>query len=245
LTLKMMIKMNEEDARDAISAYLDHVILRIKQDPSYEPHPILKAMMLATHNNKDGTCMGILDNGSQKDRKKRTEAYSVIMKRQNGVFTLVDIIDLNNGNKLSIIDAILLIEVSLKLEKIDGELVSRAQIENILNEVYPDINFVIVGPNNFIEARDYFKKMVEEGKVSILPDKELIENLSSIKKHTLWEDYNPKTRSLIATTWAAKDKKHGISIDSEEMPKNRVSHLAKTIFTGELKKLAIERTNKK
>src|SRR3989344_8340577 len=114
----------DEDVMGAIIACLDHVIIKTKEDPNYEPHPLLKAMVLAVQTNKDGNCMGVSYNGGEK-KDTATEAYSVIMERKNGKFKLIDIIDLTTGNKLSIIDVLLIVELSLKLEKIDGDIVHK------------------------------------------------------------------------------------------------------------------------
>ncbi len=226
----------DDDAMEAIRAYLDHVILKIKYNPDYEPHPILKAMMLAINSGeKDGKYMGLSGDGNEEIGKKPTEIYSVIMEKDNDKFTLINITDLTTGNELSISDALLLIEVSLKLEKIDDDLVSKEQIESILNEVYKDISFEIVSPSNFREARDYLKEVMEERRIRIPRDEELQRGLLSIRKDTRWEDYNPKVRSLIASVWAAKNNKIGISIDAEKMPKDKVISMFKMFFTRKIK----------
>jgi len=234
-----------DDAMEAIRSYLDHVVLKTKENPDYEPHPLLKAMMLAIQNNKKGNYIGVSGNGNEERGKKPTEVYSVVMEKKDDKFTLLDITDLTNGNKLSVYDALLIIEASLKLEKIKKDLVSKEQIKSILDEVYNDIDFVVISPSNFEEARDYLKKMMKEGRLSIPPDAELKNGLLSIKLDTKWEDYPQKVRSMIGIVWAKKDGKFGISIDSEEMPKDKVMHMFKMFFTGKGKEIIMHNLKNK
>ncbi len=233
--------MIDEDVNGAIMGYLDYVIIKTKRNPDYDPHPILKAMMIATHDaKKDGNYMGVSGNGNTEKGIEPTESYAIVVEKKSGSFIIQNITDLMTNNELTIYDALLIIELSLKLEKIQGELVPETQIKQILNDVLRDVKFEIVSPTNFVSARDYFKEMLKEGKVKIPYDEELKKGLLELKHDTKWEDYNPKVRSLIGMTWAASKKSFGVSIDSTEMPKKKVMQMFKTFFTGEIKEMVLK-----
>jgi len=233
--------MIDEDVTGAILGYLDYVIIKTKRNNDYDPHPILKAMMIATYNvEKDGTYTGVSGNGDSTKGTEPTESYAVVVEKKSNDFSIKNITDLITGKELNMYDALLLIELSLKLEKITEELVPEEQIKQILNEVFRGAKFEIVSPSNYIPARDYLKKSLEEGRLKIPNDEELKAGLLELKENTKWESYNPKVRSLIAGLWASSKKSFGISIDSKEMPKQKVVQIFKTFFTGELKEAVLK-----
>lgn len=232
--------MNDEDAIGAILAYIDHVILKIKKDEDYDPHPLLKAIAIAIDGAKEnGNYMGVSGNGNAEKGIEPTESYAVVVEKKGKNFILKDITDLATGNELTIYDALLLIELNLKLEKIDGNMVSEEKVKQILNEVLRGVSFEIVSPTNYIAARNYLKNLMREGKVKLPIDEELKRGLLELKESTKWEEYNPKVRGLIASIWAARKGAYGISIESTEIPKNKVVDIFRHFFTGDIKDMVL------
>ena len=240
--------MDDIDINNAILAYLDHVQLKIKRDPNYEPHPILKAIMLSMpliEIKEDGNHMSISGNGNEEKGIEPTEIYSVITSKKGDTYEILDIVDIKTGKSLDIYDALLIIELSLKLEKIDKDEVSDDELREMFDETMRDVGFCFVTPKNFKKARDYFKNQLQERKISIPREYNFIGGLTQIKEETQWVDYPPNIRCLITTIWAAQDEKYGISLRSENISKKKVIPLFKTIFTGRFKELIIRNLNNK
>jgi hypothetical protein len=198
-------------------------------------------MAIATFNAKEeGNYMAISGNGNDKEGIKPTESYAVIVEKKKEEFIIKNIMDLMTDNELSLEECLLIIELSLKLEKIEGKLVSEEQIKQILDEVLRGIKFEVISPANYIVARDYFKKMMEEKKIKIPYDEELKEELLTLTPNTIWEDYNPKVRHLIGLCWAASKNAFAISIDSSAIPKTKMVQIFKIFFTGDIKEAILK-----
>lgn len=231
-----------EDVKGSIMAYLDYVRLKIKKEPDYDAHPIIKAMMMmvtTNHGEKNGKYCAVSGNGNTEKGIEPTELYSVVMEKKEDKFELRNITDLINRTEIDIYDALLLIELSLKLEKIDSEFVSAKEIEKLMNEVFQSKDFIVVCPKNYIEARDYFKDMLQKGQIKIPFDKDIKEGLLKIKTYTKWHDYPQKVRSLIAVVWGAQNNKQAISLESNEMPKHKVIDIFKVLFTSKFKEITL------
>lgn len=226
----------DDDVYDAILAYLDYVEIKLKNDSNYDPHPIIKAIQLAIwgENKDEGTFMGVAGNGNEETGKEPTELYVAVVKKEKDRFNVLNITDLNTGNEISIYEALLLIELSLKLDKIEGDFVPPDVISSLFCNVLNGITFEFVTPLNYKEARDSFREMLEKQEALLPHDPCLIDSLCKITETTPWEDYDSNVRRIIAVNWAMKNGKNiGLCLNSDEIPKFQITQYFKTIFTGE------------
>jgi hypothetical protein len=223
-----------DDANNAILAYLDHVNRKLKKDPDYDMHPIIKAINLAliADENSDGRFIGVAGSKVENERMKPTEMYSVAVEKNGEIFKILDIMDLTTGNTLSMYEALLIIELSLKLEKIKSNVLKPCDIERLLNETFNDIKFEVISPDNFEKARDYFKEMLVQGKIHIPLNEDLICSFTKITATTPWEEYDPRVRGIISSIWTSREGRHAVSLDSNEIPKEKVIKILKNCITG-------------
>lgn len=237
-----------EDVHNAILAYLDHVILKLKKDPDYNPNPIINAILLAINGEtlENGTFAGIAGSSEKRtEGEKPDELYMATVEVNNDSLKILDITDLCTGNKLTVYEALLIIELSLKLEKMDKNMISPNEIENLFNEVVKDVLFLVVYPENFKQARDYFKEMLVKKMISIPPDEDLIKALGIITAYTPWEEYNPRVRAFISSIWASRECKFAVSLDSNYIPKHKIIPLFKMCFTGKAKEVILHNIKQK
>lgn len=238
-----------EDVNDAILAYLDYVAIKIEKNPDYQPHPIIRALLCAVSDEQDtknGTVLGVSGNEDDTGKNSATEMYAVVVEKKRKGFCILEINDLSTGNTLSLYEALTLIELSLKLDKVEGSFVPPDVVSTLFSDVLNGITFEFVTPLNYKEARNYFKEMLEKRKVFIPQDPSLIDSLSKITEDTPWEDYDSNAREIIATNWAIKNGKNvGLCLDFDEIPKSTIISYFKMIFTGEIKKKLIGDATKK
>ena len=93
---------------------------------------------------------------------------------------------------------IIIFRLQIQLDKIEGNTVNPQQMVDALNTVIPGNKFCALG-NRWKEARDEFKKLLEERKMYLPRDPEIIEELKRIGYETPWEDYSYKLRALIGS----------------------------------------------
>lgn len=224
-----------EDVNNAILAYLDHAKKKLEKEPNYDVHPIMRAIIAALDHreDKDDKFIGIAGSKVEIEASRPTELYAAIVEVNKEIIKILEIKDLVTGNVLSVYDALLIIEFNLKLEKIKSDTLKAYEIERLLNETFDDINFIIVCPDNFEEARDYFREVLIERKIHFSLDGEIIKALSEIKASTPWEEYKPDARALISCVWGLKEGKRGIPLASNEITKEEAIILFKMLFTGQ------------
>jgi len=207
---------------DGMKIFLDYVIRQYKKNPDYNPHPIIRAFKNALsglEKVKQGeNSMGVSCNGSE---DKIYDPYCVVLKKEEGDAIVVQEIRNMMVNKTLPLDMMIIIfRIQIQLDKIGGETVSPQQMVDVLNKVIPGNRFYALG-DRWKEARDLFKKKLEEKKISLpinVKDNKFIEEMSAIKEDTPWEDYPNNIRSLIGSVLKEKlDKNVRIIITS---PKN-------------------------
>lgn len=230
-----------EDANNAILAYLDHANRKLKRDPDYEIHPIIRAINNAL--SEIGSCQGTImavSGSKMEEGLEPTEMYTAEVEKSGEIIKILEIKDLITGNILSIYDALIIIEFNLKLEKIKSDMLNAHAVESLLNETFKGTEFMIVCPDNFEEARDYFRDMLSQRKIHLPPDKGIKESLLEINATTPWEEYDPRVRRLIASFWSLREGKNGISLPSNEISKEEAIRLFKMLFTGEIRNLMLK-----
>jgi len=103
------------------------------------------------------------------------------------------------------IDVMLIIfRLQILLDRIEGDCVNPAEMVDSLNAVIPGNKFYALG-DRWKEARDEFKKLLEEGKIHVPNDSKLIDGLTSITYNMSWDEYPNNVRAFIGSSIAQKD----------------------------------------
>jgi hypothetical protein len=218
-----------EDFNNAVIAYLDEVNRKKKKDENYLPHPIMRAISIAIEEQEqDGTFMAVSSN--DETETEPIEIYSAVVKKSGNDYYILNITDLSTGKEILISEALLLIELSLKLDKFEGNFVPSEHLSYIFNGVIKNVIVGFVTPSNYKEARNTFRGMLEKGKIHFPPNPSLIDSFCKITEDTRWENYDPEVRQIIAACWAMENNKTvGFSFDSDEIPKKTIISCFKQI----------------
>lgn len=204
---------------DGMRIFLSYISRKLKKDPKYKPHPIIRAFECALEGiekAKIGECtMGVSQEGT---KDAVYQPYIVVIEKQKRGIKVKEIRNLNVDKTLPLDVMVIIFRLQVQLDKIDGDLVNAEEAVNALNEVIPGNKFYAIG-DKWKEARDAFKKAINEGKFKIPNDPELINELSKITLKTPWEDYSNKARSLIGGVYSQTFNKEG-GILTLTTPKN-------------------------
>jgi hypothetical protein len=131
----------------------------------------------------------------------------MLKKREDGI-EILEIRNLKVGKTLPVDVMILIFRLQIQLDRIVGDLIDPEDAVNALNAVIPGKRFFFLG-DKWKEARDEFRKLMEEGKVYFPPDQEMINALMKIRFDTPWEEYPNNIRALIGSSVA---KKYGSTV---------------------------------
>jgi len=182
---------------DGMRIFLDYISRQLKKNLNYTPHPIIRAFGCAfegIENLKEGeNVMGISQEGS---KDNIYEPYIVVLQKHKDGIEVKEILNAKLGKQLPLDVMIIIFRLQIQLDKIESDVVSPEQVVNALNAVIPGNKFFFLG-DKWREARDEFKKLLQEGKIHFPNDPELIEELKRIRYDMPWEDYSNKLRAFI------------------------------------------------
>lgn len=223
---------------DGMSIFVAYVTRQLKKNPDYKPHSLIRAFECALHNIEkvkyEECTMGIAQDGTE---SSVCNAYIVVVQKKKDGMEVKEISNVNTNKKLPLDIMILIFRLQIHLDRIEGDTVSPEEMVNILNNVIPGNKFYALG-DRWKEARDEFKKLLEEGKIGGLPnDPKLIEEFGRIRYDTPWEEYSNKLRSLIGSFIPMSlDKKAGLVIvtspKSSQIEKYKVFDTATEFMLG-------------
>jgi len=192
----------------SLVAYMNYVQRKLKRDSSFDPYPLVKALNCAfegIEKLKVGeTFMGVSGDANRYPDNSPRESYCVVIRKENNGFTLLEVHDLSIGRNVPLGAAIYLMLISMKMDKFDGLNIPVDDAISIINETLPEINIIRFNNSEWKEARDNFKKTLQEGKLKIpehMFTKELRRDILNITYSTPWEEYPPSIRSMIASDW--------------------------------------------
>lgn len=195
---------------DGMRIFLDYIARQFKKNPKYDPHPLIKAFELAVSGFKD-VKNGERAMGLSGDHIGETlfNTYLVIVEKKDNRIKVLRIHNLQVDKELPQDVMIMIFRLQIILDRIPGDDVSPKQVADVLNEVIPEKPYYAIG-ERWREARDNFKKMLEEGKIHLPKDPKLIEEISKITYDTPWEEYSNLARSVIGTSlFSTLNKKEG------------------------------------
>ena len=233
----------------SVIAYLNYVERKQKRDSAFDPHPLIKALNCAfadTIKLRTGeTVMGVSGDANRYPDDSPRESYCVVIRKEDVGFTLLAVKDISIGKDVPLESAIFLILISMKMDKYDGLNISVNEAITIINTSLPEINIIRFNNSEWKEARDSFKKTLQDGKFKIFEDiftEELQKEFLEITYDTPWEEYAPRIRSMIANNWLMKSiedkdklsEKDNIVFSSidDEMPKYKIMQFVREILYG-------------
>jgi hypothetical protein len=196
---------------DGMRIFLDYIARQLKKNPDYKPHPIIRAFecaMQGIEKCEEGKCtMGVSQDGTE---KSVYEPYIVVLQKMNNGIEVKEIRNVKVDKQLPTDIMVIIFRLQIQLDKIEGNTVNPQQMVDALNAVIPGNKFYALG-DRWKEARNKFKELLEQGKMYLPRDPEIIEELKSIKYETPWEDYSNKLRALIGSSISQTfDNKGGI-----------------------------------
>jgi len=215
----------------AMMSYLDYVRRRIKEAPEYEPHPIVKAIMLAvagSENQGDGRYSGIAA-----DSNKEGLHIAVVEKRA-GTYTILSLFDAKIGKELGFKVAVVILRISMQLDRFVTEEIPMEDVIKILNDNFPNIRFKHLSASETSEALASFKEKYDQDKIHDIP-----ENMRKLIDHELsqdvkWENRSPEFRALVGSTWGStagqKESVFVITNPDATATKHRILDIAKMLM---------------
>jgi hypothetical protein len=187
---------------DGMSIFLSYINRQYKKNHEYRPHPIIRAFecaFQALEKVKMGECaMGVSQDGTE---TSAFEPYVVVLEKKANRIEVKEIRNIKVNKQLPQDVMILIFRLQMQLDKIKGDTVNPQEAVEALNEIIPGNRFYALG-DRWKEARDKFKKLLENGKIHMPPDPEIIEELKGITYDTPWETYSNRLRSLIGSSIA-------------------------------------------
>ena len=199
--------------QDGMMVFLSYISRKLKEQPDYNPHPIIRAFMCAMENidkiENEKTVMGVSQEGT---KDEIYDAYAVVLQKHADGIEVKEIQNFNVGRHLPTDAMILIFRLQIQLDRIEGDLVTPAEAVKALNKVIPGERFVLLG-DRWKEAVNEFGRELKEGKI-ILPQgnvkiEEAIRQLDRVPKDAPWEDYPNDLRMIIGHSVAKKYFKDG------------------------------------
>ncbi|MFY2253089.1 YecA family protein [Priestia megaterium] len=194
----------------SFKAYISYVKRKLKKNPNYKIHPLVKAFLNAMEglevSGKPGNYCGLSGNADNDSKEPATQLFFCVLEAHKdstiSVLEFYDVI-MNRPVPIKVLSYILVL--AMKFDRVEGELINIDQSIEIINSTIPDLNYIRFNNNEWKKARDYFGILVKEGKVD-MPTKDnefnsLADDILKITYSTPWENYSPQVRSTIAQTW--------------------------------------------
>lgn len=204
-----MKKVDIDFFGDGMRIFLDYIARQFKKNSDYQPHPVIRAFECAIQGiegAKEGEhVMGVSQDGT---KDSIYEPYVVVLQKQKEGVEVKEIKNIKVNKMLPLDIMVIIFRLQIQLDKIDSKEVSPEQAVNALNTVIPGNKFYALG-DRWKEARDEFKKQIQEGKIHLPNDPTLIEELKKIRYDTPWEEYPQNLRALIGGSLAPSLNKDG------------------------------------
>ncbi len=206
--------------RDGIEMFLSYSERQLDKNPDYQPHPILRAFNMALTKFEEVTdgeyVMGVSGNDGK-------HVVSVVLKKEPDHALVANIIDMNTGQSIPVELMFKLFRLQTKMDSYPEGIPTRELVQ-ALNQIFTEFHFHHLG-DRWEEARDLFVKRLEEGKIKLRRDEntdKLVQELTSIKKNTPWEEYPGSIRGLVGGSAAELfDKRpNSITITTPDDVKN-------------------------
>ena len=194
--------INTDFFGDGMRIFLDYITRQVGKNPSYIPHPIIRAFECAIQGINDcgeGECtMGLSTDGTE---ECVYEPYIVVLKKIKKGIEVQEIRNVRVDKQLPLDVMVIIFRLQIYLDKIAGDTVNPQQMVDALNTVIPGNNFYALG-DRWKEARDLFRENLEKGKIAFpksFGNGNIVEELFSLKYETPWEDYSNQARVLIGS----------------------------------------------
>jgi hypothetical protein len=226
-----VIALNEIEV--AMMTYISYVNRKIKEDPGYEPHPIVKAISLAiaaSENQVDGRYSGVAGD------PKKEGLHMVVIEKHGETSQILSLFDAKMGMELGFDVAVMVLKISMQLDRVVSDEIQISDLVEILSENFPSITFKHISPNEGNEAILFFKEQYRQGKVRDIPEnmRPLIDQ--ELNRNIRWEDRSPEFRTLVGGLWASKAEggKSVFTITSPDttVPKYKVLEIVKMLMVS-------------
>jgi hypothetical protein len=208
--------MQNKEAYDAtefeisFKAYISYVKRRLKKDPDYKVHPLVKAFLNAMEGveakGKAGNYCGLSGNADDNTNGHATQLFFCVLEvHKDGTISVVEFYDVIIDRPVPIKVLSYILVLSMKFDKFEGDLINVDQTTEIINSTIPELNYIRFNNSEWKEARDYFANLVKEGHVQLPGDKDqlnpIVEEFLGVTNSTPWKDYPQRVRSTIAQAW--------------------------------------------
>jgi|GEM_PF-674672 len=191
---------NNDAFRDSFLIFFDYINRKLKQNPDYEFHPLIKAFINAIATKETvKTGEHIMGVSGETQGDKWHNPYVVVIEKKDQAFEIKEIRELTTNQKVPLDVVILTFRLQIHLDRVKGPEILPVQMAEILNEVLPEYHFYCLG-DKWREARDKFAELLRKGKMQIpshLMNDKLIEKFKKIRYDTPWEEYDHEVRSMI------------------------------------------------
>lgn len=182
---------------DGMRIFIDYIKRQYKKNDEYLPHPIIRAFENGlSHIDSIEVGEKVIGTSSNSINERVYSPYAVVLEKEEEGIKVLEIKNLQVKKDLPLELMVVIFRIQIHLDKIEGDTITPQEMVEIMNEVIPGNNFVLLG-NRWKEARDKFKKLLEKGKIHFPIDQKLIDELSNITQSTPWEEYSNRLRSLI------------------------------------------------
>lgn len=237
-----------EEFELSLKAYLNYVSRKMRKHENYDPYPLVKAIALAVQGARDegkpGTYAGTSGDANQHyDGESRKTFFCVIELNKDESITLREIYDIQNQSPVPIKVASYMLLLSLKFDKIEGSSISVDDAIKIINTTIPRLNLIRFNNDEWKEARDYLSANLDTFNVPRELYNDYKSDFSKLRFETPWEEYPPRIRLAVATTWMQQKhndlfKEGYINITNvylaEEYPKVTILNATFTMLYGQI-----------
>lgn len=224
---------------DGMKIFLDYVARQHKKNPEYRPHPIIRAFDCAFQGIEKvgvGECtMGVSQDGTE---DSVYEPYVVVLQKQEDGIEVKEIRNIKVDKTLPLDLMLIIFRLQTHLDKIEGDSLNPQQMVDALNAVIPGNKFYALG-ERWQEARDEFRRQLQERRIQLPNDPDLLNELTKLQYDTPWEDYPNQVRALIGSSIAPSLSKDGgiVTITSPKdsrIEKYKVFDMATQFFLGQI-----------
>lgn len=222
---------------DGFRIFLGYISRQLKKNPDYLPHPLVRAFECALQD-FDKLSEGERTMGMSQDGNEHAiyNPYIVVLEKKNNGVEVKEIRNLSVNKDLPIDVMIYVFRLQIKMDQVASKYLTPLEMVEILNDVIPGNKFLSIG-DKWKEARNLFRKLLEERKIMIPNDKKLIDQLLALKWDTEWKDYPNNIRAFIGGAVASHftDTKGAIAITSpidENIEKEKAFDTVMQLFLG-------------
>ncbi len=205
---------------ESLLRYTKHVEKRMQDDPEYEPHPIVKALMLAVQGAEeagiDDNYMGVAGVGTEL-------AYTLVIEKKGEFFEVKETVDLNTGKRISGRAMARMVDAERMLDDYPEDVPVDAAIK-VMQEAMPDTEVILLGEDQAEEALAIAKEAIQKQRLAGAPNEATRRVLEASASD--WKDLPSETRALVGTLWASGRGKNALAITAIEptVPKEKVRH---------------------